>query len=87
MGGMGTGNPVPNSMPGQINPQQASGPLGFMQNMIFNRLYNSNPQFKQFADSMQGMTPEQAFQQQGLDYNQYKNMTPEQIMRMAGFNN
>lgn len=83
------GNPQQNSMPGPINsqmPNQQSGPLGLMQNMIFNRMYNSNPQFKQFADSMQGMTPEQAFQQQGLDYNQYKNMTPEQVMRMMGFN-
>ena len=53
--------------------------------MIFNKLYNSNPQFKAFADSMQGKTPEQAFQENGLDYNQFKNIDPRQIMNTFGF--
>jgi len=35
-------------------------------------MYRTNPQFKQFADSMQGKTPEQAFQENGLDFNQFK---------------
>ena len=43
-------------------------------NFLFNQMYQSNPQFKQFADSMQGKTPEQAFREQGLDFNQFKNM-------------
>lgn len=81
-------NPQQNSMQGPINQQpqqQTSGPLGMIQNMIFNRLYSTNPQFKQFADSMQNKTPEQAFQEQGLDYNKYKDMNPEQIRQMLGF--
>lgn len=87
MGGMGTNNLVPNSMPGPINqPQQMQNGLGgILQNMIFNRLYQSNPQFKNFADSMQGKTPEQAFQEQGLDYSQFQNISPAQIKDMLGF--
>lgn len=78
------GNPMPNSMPAPIN-QPQGGPSGLIQNLIFNRLYQSNPQFRQFADSMQGKTPEQAFQEQGLDYNQYRNMDANQIKNMLGF--
>ena len=50
-----------------------------MQRMIFNNLYNNNPNFRHLADSMQGKTPEQAFREKGLDYNQYKNVNPEQV--------
>lgn len=64
---------------------QTNGSMNFMQRMIFNKLYNSNPQFRQFADSMQGKTPEQAFQEQGLDYNQFQNVNPNQIRNMLGF--
>lgn len=39
----------------------------------FNQLYNANPQFRQFADSVKGKTPEQAFQENGLDFNQFRN--------------
>ena len=79
-------NPMPNQpmgqgMGGPIN----NGPMNAMQQMIFNGLYNSNPQFRQFADSMRGKTPEQAFQEQGLDYNQYRNIGPEQMQNMFGF--
>ena len=42
-------------------------------NVLFKQMYNSNPQFKQFADSMQGKTPEQAFSENGLDFNRFKN--------------
>lgn len=56
-----------------------------MQKMIFNRMYQSNPQFRQFADSMRGKTPEQAFQEQGLDYSQFQNINPAQIKNMLGF--
>lgn len=56
-----------------------------MQRLIFNKLYNSNHQFRQFADSMQGKTPEQAFQEQGLDYNQFMDVNPGQIKQMLGF--
>lgn len=40
----------------------------------FNQLYQSNPEFRQFADSMQGKTPEQAFRENGLDFNQFRNL-------------
>lgn len=71
------------SMPGPTN--QGGGPGNLIQRMIFNRMYQSNPQFRQFADSMQGKTPEQAFQEQGLDYSQFQNINPNQIKNMLGF--
>lgn len=38
------------------------------------QLMRSNPQFKAFMDSVQGMTPEQYCQQHGLDFGQIKRM-------------
>lgn len=43
-------------------------------NVVFDKLYQSNPQFRQFADSMKGKTPEQAFRENGLDFNQFSNL-------------
>lgn len=83
---MAANNQAPNSMPGPINPQMnQGGPGNLVQRMIFNRMYQSNPQFRQFADSMQGKSPEQAFQEQGLDYSQFQNISPAQIRNMLGF--
>ena len=67
-----------------IGPSQPMGPMAAMQRMIFNKMYSSNPQFRQFADSMQGKNPEQAFREQGLDYNQYRNVDPAQIKNQFG---
>jgi len=39
---------------------------------MFNQMYQNNPAFRQFADSMQGKTPDQAFRENGLDFNQFK---------------
>ena len=75
---MGQG-PVPN------NQQQLGGPANLMQQMIFNKLYQSNPQFRAFADSMRGQNPQQAFQERGLDYGQFQNMDISQVKRMLGF--
>ena len=80
--GMAANSQAPNSMPGPIN---QGGPGNLVQRMIFNRMYQSNPQFRQFADSMQGKSPEQAFQEQGLDYSQFQNISPAQIKNMLGF--
>ena len=64
---------------------QPSGPLGMMQQMIFNKMYQSNMfNFRQFADSMRGKTPEQAFQEAGLNYSQYQNVDPAQIRNAFG---
>ena len=37
----------------------------------FDRMYSTNMQFRQFADSMRGKTPEQAFRENGLDFGQF----------------
>lgn len=41
---------------------------------MFNQMYRSNPQFRDFANSMKGKTPQEAFQKNGFDYNSFKNM-------------
>lgn len=41
---------------------------------LFNNMMQSNPQFRQFAQSIQGKTPEEAFKQYGLDFNEIKGM-------------
>jgi len=59
--------------------------MDLMQRMIFNKLYNSNQKFRDLADRVRDKTPEQAFQEQGLDYNQFQNIDPVQIKNMLGF--
>ena len=61
--------PKGNSLLDQLHQIRQTGPS----NVIFNQMYQNNPQFKQFADSMRGKTPEQAFKERGLDFNQFKN--------------
>lgn len=39
---------------------------------LYSHLYQVNPQFRNFADSMRGKTPEQAFQENGLDFGQVR---------------
>lgn len=39
---------------------------------LYAHLYQTNPQFRSFADSMKGKTPEQAFQENGFDYSQVR---------------
>lgn len=41
---------------------------------LYNHMLQTNPQFKAFAESMRGKTPEQAFQEFGYDFNQAKNL-------------
>ncbi len=66
-------NPVPkgsNSVLGMMNSVRTSGPS----NAVFQNMYASNPSFKAFADSMRGKTPEQAFRENGLDFNSFKHL-------------
>lgn len=53
----------------QISQLRSQGPSS----ALFNQMYQGNPQFRQFADSMRGKTPEQAFQENGLDFGQFRN--------------
>ena len=76
MNPMGSNPPMPTGMG---VPNQPAGPMNVMQQMIFNNLYNNNPDFRQLADSVMSKTPEQAFQEYGLDYNQFRNVNPEQV--------
>lgn len=58
-----------NSVADQINRIKAQGPS----NLIFEKMYQSNPNFRQFANSVRNMTPEEAFSQYGLDFNMFRN--------------
>lgn len=41
---------------------------------LFDQMYQENPQFRDFANSMKGKTPEQAFQEKGFDFGQFRGM-------------
>lgn len=60
------GNPILNT----LSQMKSMGPSG----SLYNQMYQTNPQFRQFADSMQGKTPEQAFKENGLNFNQFKHL-------------
>lgn len=57
-----------NSILGLVSQARSLGPSG----SAYNHLYNTNPQFRQFADSMRGKTPEQAFREHGLNFDQFR---------------
>lgn len=40
----------------------------------YDQMYKNNPEFRQFADSMRGKTPEQAFKENGLDFGQVRSL-------------
>lgn len=39
---------------------------------LYSHLYQSNPQFRAFAESMRGKSPEQAFSEHGFDFGQVR---------------
>lgn len=59
-----------NSISNMIGQLKSMGPS----NAVFNQMYNSNPQFRNFANSVRGKTPEEAFKQKGLDFNDFRNL-------------
>lgn len=59
-----------NPLLNMINSLRSKGPS----ETVFNQMYQSNPDFRQFANQVRNMTPEQAFQQNGLDFNQFRNL-------------
>lgn len=46
--------------------------LGGNPQAIFQNMLKTNPQFRSFAESVKGKTPEQAFSEYGLDFNEVK---------------
>ena len=58
---------------GQSSPVKGGGIFG----LLFNRMYQGNPQFRDFANSVKGKTPEQAFREHGLDYSKYAGMSED----------
>lgn len=61
-------NQQPNNPLQTLQQIKAKGPS----NVIFQQLYQNNPDFKKFADSVRNKTPEQAFSEYGLDFNQFR---------------
>lgn len=59
-----------NSIFSMVNDLKAKG----SSNAVFNQMYQNNPNFRQFADQVRNMTPEQAFSHYGLDFNQFRNL-------------
>lgn len=58
------GNPISSI----VNSLRAKGPS----EAVFNSMYNGDPEFRKFADSVRGKTPEQAFGQYGLDFSKFR---------------
>ena len=77
-------NPTSQGPMGQPSQPMQAGPDNPMQRMIFNMLYQRNPQFRQFANSVRGQDPQQACQNLGVDYNQLQNMDTNQVRNMLG---
>ena len=59
-----------NSISNLIGQLKSAGPS----NVVFNKWYQSNPQFREFANSVRGKTPEEAFKQNGLDFDNFRNL-------------
>lgn len=57
------------SLIGNVKKALGGNPQG-----MFDQMYQGNPQFRQFADSMRGKTPEQAFREHGLNFEDFRNM-------------
>lgn len=58
------GNRKGNSILDAVNQLKSMG----NPNAMYSQMYQNDSQFRQFADSMRGKTPEQAFQENGLDF-------------------
>ena len=41
---------------------------------VFSQMYNNNPKFRQFADSVKNLSPEEAFSKNGLNFNDFRNL-------------
>lgn len=59
-----------NQLQSQLQALKQQGPSS----AVFNQMYNSNPAFRQFADQVRNKTPEEAFKQYGLDFNNFKGL-------------
>lgn len=42
--------------------------MGANPQAVYEQMYQANPQFRSFADSVKDKTPEQAFREHGYDY-------------------
>lgn len=67
---LGRNNQSNGNLVSQFNRIKSMGPSG----TLFNSMYNNNGEFRKFADSMRGKTPQQAFSEYGLDFSKFKNM-------------
>ena len=62
-------SPIFQGMPGRGSlVSQVRRAIGGDPQGLFQRMYESNPQFRDFANSVRGKTPEQAFKEHGLDF-------------------
>lgn len=62
-------NSLDNDISNKINGLKMMGPS----NVLFDRMYSTNPKFREFANSVRGKTPEQAFKENGLNFSDFQN--------------
>ena len=51
-----------------VNQAQAMGPSA----LVAQKLYDTNPKFREIADSVKGLTPEQGCSKHGADFNMFR---------------
>lgn len=71
-------NPMFEREKSPVAPSQGSGVL----ETIYNRMYQTIPEFRDLANSAKGKPIEQVYAENGQDYNKHKNMKPGDILQM-----
>lgn len=54
--------------------------------MLFNRIYQANPEFRDFANSAQGKSIDDICREKGIDPRKVTRMSPEEILQFLSQN-
>ena len=66
-------------------PSQQKGSGGILE-VIYNKMYQAIPEFRDLANSAKGKPLDQAFAEHGQDYNQHKSMSENDIVQLLSKN-
>lgn len=69
-----------------FEPKKPTNHGGGIFEMIYNKMYQSNPAFRDLANSAKGKSLEQVYSEYGHDYNRYKGMSENDIAQMLSKN-
>ena len=60
------------------NSQGGGGIFG----LVYNKMYQNIPEFRDLANNAKGKSLKQAYSEKGFDYNDYKNMSEDDIIAL-----